>query len=96
VNTEVIIDNEAAPTATIIDVYTRDRPGLLCEIAQTIREAGVLISFSRINTEGLRVADVFYVTDEGGHKIRDKERLVALRTGLVDMLSRPRLRKESG
>jgi [protein-PII] uridylyltransferase len=86
VPTEVTVDNEASPEFTVVDVYTRDRPGLLQRIARTLYEQGVSIALSKVNTEGLRVADVFYVEDPGHGKLRDPERLARLQAALCEAL----------
>lgn len=78
VPTEVAVDNEASPRFTVVDVFTRDRVGVLQVIAQTLHEQGLTIALSKVNTEGERVADVFYVQDAEGGKVRDPERLRAL------------------
>ena len=69
-----------------MDVFTKDRVGLLHQIAHTLHRQGVTIALSKINTEGQRVADVFYVTDRDGNKIRDPERLKRLQSALHDRL----------
>jgi [protein-PII] uridylyltransferase len=69
VETEVFLDGRASPTHGIIEVFTRDRAGLLYTLAQTLHELGLSISLAKINTEGSRVADVFYVTDRDGSKV---------------------------
>ena len=56
-------------------------------LARTLHELGLTIAVSKINTEGSRVADVFYVTDVHGAKpnaerIREiKDRLAAAAEG---------------
>ena len=54
---------------TIVEVFAKDRPGLLFRLAQALHELGLSISLSKINTEGTRVADVFYVSELDGSKI---------------------------
>lgn len=78
VPTEVQVDNEASPRFTVIDVFTRDRAALLHTIARTLHEQGLTIGLSKVNTEGERAADVFYVLDASGEKVRDPERLEKL------------------
>ncbi len=85
VPTEVIVDNAISPRFTVVDVFTRDRIGLLHEIAETIHEAGLSIAFSKIGTEGARATDVFYV-QEGGEKIREPARLEGLRRLVEDAI----------
>lgn len=78
VPTTVTIDNRGASRETILEVITRDRPGLLFELASTIQRSGLDISLAKINTEGHQVADVFYVTEPGGGKVTDPLRLEQL------------------
>lgn len=79
VPTEVRVDNGVSPRFTVIDVYTRDRSGLLHTIARTLHEQRLSIAISKVNTEGARVADVFYVVDEQTQeKVTDSERLHTL------------------
>ncbi|MBA3500591.1 MAG: ACT domain-containing protein, partial [Deltaproteobacteria bacterium] len=56
--------------ATIIEVFTRDRVGVLYAITQTLADLGLDISLAKVSTEGEKVADVFYVT-RGGKRITD-------------------------
>jgi [protein-PII] uridylyltransferase len=78
VATTVSIDNRSATRETVLEVITRDRPGLLFELASTIQNAGLVISLAKINTEGHQVADVFYVTEPSGDKVTDPLRLTQL------------------
>jgi [protein-PII] uridylyltransferase len=86
VPTEVTVDNEASPHFTVVDVYTRDRVGLLHVIARTLYGEGLSIVLSKVNTEGLRVADVFYVYDPEHGKVRQSERLSRLQSRLRETL----------
>lgn len=74
VPTEIHIDHAVSPRFTVLDVFTRDRPALLYTIARTLHVEGLTIALSKINTEGERAADVFYVLDASGAKVRDAER----------------------
>ena len=75
VPTHSSVDNNASLRYTVIDVFTRDRVGLLHEIARTLHQLDLSIAISKVNTEGRSVADVFYVSDKEGNKIRDHARL---------------------
>jgi [protein-PII] uridylyltransferase len=75
VPTQISVDNNASLHYTVVDVFTRDRVGLLHEIARTLHQLDLSIAVSKVNTEGQSVADVFYVADEHGNKVRDYERL---------------------
>jgi [protein-PII] uridylyltransferase len=69
VPTEVLFDNRASPRLTVVEVYAKDRAGLLYALSNTLYALGLTITLSKINTEGTRVADVFYVRDADGSKI---------------------------
>ncbi|MBI5546569.1 MAG: [protein-PII] uridylyltransferase [Deltaproteobacteria bacterium] len=81
VETHVAIDNRAAQDATVIDVYARDRVGLLHTLARTLYEHGAEILLAKVATEGNQVADSFYVRI-GGSKISSMETLAELETAL--------------
>ncbi len=66
VATEIRVDNQESTEATIVEVFTRDRLGVLYAITQTLADLGLDISLSKVSTEGEKVADVFYVTRDGG------------------------------
>ncbi|MCB9626138.1 MAG: [protein-PII] uridylyltransferase [Sandaracinaceae bacterium] len=80
--TEVSVDNEVSSTCTVVDVFTRDRPGLLSVIARVFAARELNIVLSKVNTEGERVADVFYVQRPDGSKVSTREEVKALRDAL--------------
>jgi [protein-PII] uridylyltransferase len=69
VEPRVLIDNGASRTHTVLEVNGRDRPGLLYELAKTLKDLGMVISSAHISTYGERVVDVFYAKDVFGLKI---------------------------
>ncbi len=71
--TEIRIDNDESNEATIVEVFTRDRLGVLFAITQTLADSGLDISLSKISTEGEKVADVFYVTRDGRKVVEESE-----------------------
>ena len=71
----VKINNETVSSATIIDVFAYDKPGLLYRLAKKIHRLGLDVTFARISTYAHQVIDVFYVTDEQGLKIRNRNQL---------------------
>jgi [protein-PII] uridylyltransferase len=84
--TEISVDNRASASQTVIEILTRDRPGLLFALANALHELGLSIAVAKINTEGNRVADVFYVTEAGGAKIDPGARTQEVRTRLLEVL----------
>ena len=92
VRTKVVIDNSVSPRYTVVDVYARDHVGLLYAIAHVLHHEGLSIALSKVNTEGLKAADVFYVERAGGRKL-DPEHCEALRQKLVDAIEVSRERE---
>ncbi|WP_083194069.1 [protein-PII] uridylyltransferase [Leisingera sp. JC1] len=68
VPTHITFDNEGSEIYTIIEVDTRDRPGLLYDLARTLASANVYIANAVIATYGEQVVDAFYVKDMFGLK----------------------------
>ncbi|HVT76811.1 MAG TPA: [protein-PII] uridylyltransferase [Acidimicrobiales bacterium] len=67
----VHIDNAASADATVIDVETVDRIGVLYAIARALSEMDLDVRSAKVQTLGLRVVDAFYVRDRAGDKIND-------------------------
>lgn len=65
-------DNDASPSATLIQLTTQDRPGLLYDVAALISKQGGNIEVVLVDTEARKAIDVFYVT-KGGKKLSDAE-----------------------
>ncbi|MDH3654756.1 MAG: [protein-PII] uridylyltransferase [Myxococcales bacterium] len=86
VPTHISVDNNASLRYTVVDVFTRDRIGLLHEIARTLHQLDLTIALAKVNTEGQSVADVFYVSDGDGNKVHDHERLKRLQRVLYDRI----------
>ena len=70
VPTEIRIHDDSAQ-ATIVEVFTRDRVGVLYAITQTLADLGLDIQLAKVSTEGEKVADVFYVL-RGGKRITEE------------------------
>jgi [protein-PII] uridylyltransferase len=72
--TQIVSDNDASETRTLIEIETEDRIGLLYTIAQTLTELELDISAARICTEKGAAIDSLYVQEIGGGKILAPER----------------------
>ncbi len=68
VPTSITFDNEGSEIYTIIEVDTRDRPGLLHDLTRTLANSNVYIASAVIATFGEQVVDTFYVKDMFGLK----------------------------
>jgi [protein-PII] uridylyltransferase len=86
IKTEIHVDNASSNRFTIVDVYTRDRPDLLHTIARTLHEKGLTIALAKVNTEGQRAADVFYVRTPSGQKLSGAGQLAELSAALRDVI----------
>jgi [protein-PII] uridylyltransferase len=76
-------DSEACPRATLIEVQTQDRPGLLYNLATVFSSNACNIDVVLVDTKGHRAIDVFYVAHEGRKlspdmQARLKEKLLAV------------------
>ncbi len=88
VPTNISFDNEGSDIYTIIEVDTRDRPGLLYDLTQVLAQSNIYISQAVIATYGAQVVDSFYVKDLFGLKIWSKAKQDALAEKLRGAVSR--------
>ena len=68
---EVVFFNDAATDATVIEVRSHDRPGLLFRIGSTITHAKVDIRSAIVTTLGAEAIDTLYVTELHGGALSD-------------------------
>ncbi|MEZ7813960.1 MAG: [protein-PII] uridylyltransferase [Paracoccaceae bacterium] len=87
VPTHVTFDNEGSDIYTIIEVDTRDRPGLLFDLTRTLAANNIYIASAVIATFGAQVVDAFYVKDMFGLKLHAKSRQEALDKKLRQAIS---------
>lgn len=71
----VNIDNQTVGGATIVDVFAYDKTGLLYTLAKKLYRLGLDVTYARLSTYAHQVIGVFYVTDEQGNKIRNRNQL---------------------
>ncbi len=80
---EIEIDNESSDRYTALRITTRDTVGFLYEITNALAAHRIDIAQVRVQSEGARVHDVLYVTDEQGRKITQPDRQRELRAAAV-------------
>jgi [protein-PII] uridylyltransferase len=71
---KVTLVDGASETATVVEVRAHDAPGLLWRVGRALGECGLNVHAARVETLGAEVVDVFYVTDENGEPLTDRER----------------------
>ena len=85
--THISFDNEGSEIYTMIEVDTRDRPGLLYDLTRTLAANNIYIASAMIATYGAQVVDTFYVKDMFGLKLHTKSRQEALERKLRQAIS---------
>lgn len=69
--TRIKFDNNASADYSLIEVLAMDHPALLETLAACLTEKGLDIRFARLQRQGTRVVDAFFVTDREGRKLTD-------------------------
>jgi len=80
---------DAGAGRTLLSLVCTDRPGLLADVAQTLRTHGLRVHDARIATFGERAEDVFQITvadPAGDDRPLDETQQQALRTALLPCL----------
>ena len=95
VPTHITFDNEGSEIYTIIEVDTRDRPGLLYDLTRTLANSNVYINSAVIATYGEQVVDTFYVKDMFGLKFHSASKQKALERKLRDAIEQGAERAKS-
>ncbi|WP_327792117.1 [protein-PII] uridylyltransferase [Harenicola maris] len=84
--TNITFDNGASDIYTVIEVDTRDRPGLLFDLARTLADSNIYISSAVVATYGAQAVDSFYVKDAFGLKLHSHNKQVALGNKLKEAI----------
>ena len=74
----VVVNNNAHPACTILEVQAPDRLGLLYHLLRAITHGGISIEAARIATEQKAALDVFYLRTKEGGKITARNALLRL------------------
>ena len=78
--------DSASGDATIIEMEGRDRPGLLCHLAEALRDEDIDVLSAHIEVVGEKAVDAFYVRCRGSDGNLPEKRRKALRKLLLDVL----------
>ena len=87
VPTHISFDNDGSEIYTIIEVDTRDRPGLLHDLTRTLASLNVYIANAVIATYGEQAVDTFYVKDMFGLKYRSLDKQATLEKKLREAIT---------
>ena len=85
---QVTIDNATSERASIIEVRTPDRVGLLQRIAATLVASDLDVVSALADTLGHEVVDTFYVRETNGEKLSDPTRIHEVRERLEQAIGR--------
>ena len=88
VPTQITFDNTGSDLFTIIEVDTRDRPGLLHDLTRALAGANVSIVSAIIATYGEQAVDSFYVKDLFGMKLHTETKRQAVEHALRNAVMR--------
>ncbi len=83
----VVIDQDASPSETVVEVHAPDHVGLLAQVASTFADLDVDVRTAKVSTLGDRVVDVFYVHDAAGNKITKQLTIDQLKATLIARLT---------
>ena len=84
VETQTSFDDSSSEHSTLLEIMAQDRPGLLYDIGSTLARLECNIEVALIDTEGQKVIDVFYLTEQGNKLSAGKQE--ALRQALQETL----------
>ena len=91
----VEVDNISSSFFTIIEVFSRNSPGLLYHITDAIFRCGLDIWVAKISTKVDQIVDVFYVRDFDGQKIDSPAQVASVREALMRVLEGDRKQEEA-
>ena len=88
VEVTVTIDNAASSGSSVVEIRAEDDVGLLHRITATLFALDLDVVAARVSTTGHEVVDAFYVRDtETGGKVTGRERIEAIRDGVVHAIN---------
>ncbi|KAI3914307.1 hypothetical protein MKW92_035585, partial [Papaver armeniacum] len=93
----VVIDNDTCENATVIQVDSANKHGILLEVVQVLTDLNLIITKAYISSDGGWFMDVFNVTDQKRNKILDEGIIDYIHKSLgADSCCTPSLRRSVG
>jgi len=86
--TRTSLNNDIKTGATVLEVISPDRPGLLARIALVFLQFNIRLQNAKIATLGERVEDAFFITDQQGNPLSDPEQCAALQRAICEQLDK--------
>ena len=86
VRPKVRYSDAASGDISIIEIEARDRPGLLCHLAEVLRDEDMDVLSAHIEVVGEKAIDAFYVRCRGSDGNLPEKRRKALRKTLLEVL----------
>jgi [protein-PII] uridylyltransferase len=83
----VFVLDDAAESATVVEVRAHDSVGLLHRIGRALDSCGLDVRSARVSTFGAEVVDAFYVVNAGGMKVTDRREQEAVEAAVLAALS---------
>ncbi|GAB2225978.1 hypothetical protein Droror1_Dr00021759 [Drosera rotundifolia] len=93
----VVIDNNVCEDATVIQVDSVNKNGILLQVVQLLTDMNLVITKAYISSDGGWFMDVFHTVDYHGKKIRDKDVIDYIKKSIEsDTWFTPSLRESVG
>ena len=86
----VAVRPEASAQATVLEVRTEDRPGVIHTVCRALADLGVSVRSAHVTTLGPQAVDVFYVQESGAGALsetRAADAAHAVRAALLDTVT---------
>jgi [protein-PII] uridylyltransferase len=87
VSTQVMVDNNASATATVVEVRAEDVVGQLHRITQALVDCRLDVTSAKVSTFGSAVVDAFYVRGADGAKVTDPDLIDKLETTILSRVA---------
>ncbi len=86
VKTKIRFEQLIGKDVTLLNITTKDRPGLLASIAQAFIDCDIHTHHAKISTAGEKALDSFHITDRNNAPLLDDDTIKNLRTALLRRL----------